>query len=90
MPRLEPGDINHACFVAYLAKANERVHFVDVTMHRVRQGLDTPNERVGGYRQQLRLASRDAPEQLVQHGEPMRVAVANHRFGEFHEAAGDA
>ena len=59
-------------------------------MHRVRQGLDTPNERVGGDRQQLRLASRDAPEHLVQHGEPMRVAVTDHRFRQFDEAARDA
>jgi hypothetical protein len=80
---LEPGDVPaFAVRVLHFAEAQEGVHLADVAPDRFPHRLQPMNERVARHLQQVALAMQDAPDQPVEQGVALRLAVTDDALDE--------
>ena len=88
MRRLEPRD-EGVGLARDFAKTHEGLHLVGVAAHRLGQLRCGAGIRIGDTRQQMRLAVGDAPRDPVKQGVTHRVAMTQHRAGQFEKRSGN-
>ena len=77
--------IERVVAVAHLPKANEGVHLVDVTAHRLRHLARLQHVGVERIVPQPRLV-HEPPEQPIKEDEPLRVGVQHHGVAQLEES----
>ena len=72
---LEPGDVLQATLVRNFAEADEGAHLVGVAADALGEAVGAVDVGVGGHLQQMLFAAVGAPDQAVEQGEALGVAV---------------
>ena len=84
---LEPAHVACSSRVGDLAEAHEGAHLVGVAPHGLRKAVGPVDVGVGGDLEQVLFAAMRPPDQAVEQGEALRVAVLDHRFGQRDQGA---
>ena len=74
---LEPGDEALAILALDPAEAQEGVHLVQIAADRARHAVEPMHQRIARHVEQRALAVQDAPDQAVEQGVALRIAVAD-------------
>ena len=85
---LEPGDEALVAVDLDPAEADEGVHLVQVAADGLGHALEAEDQRVGGDLEQVALAVEEAPDQGVEEGVALGVAVADHEADQVVGGAG--